>query len=200
MHKILDTIEPSLRLSDAQPLLNDLHNAIHELRNLPPPSSGAISGLNEGPLVWSHPSSPQVIPPFKDIDAFHEMLFSRVIYKTRLPRLRRLARPVHAKQHRIRFTHADLHVGNIIVKDGRLAAIIDWEFAGWYPEYCECISIQTQALRQKASLAFWDAVGAFADGKYGDEKVLHTALLGSAGNTAVPDDVAPDLAGLGEEL
>ena len=36
-----------------------------------------------------------------------------------------------------KFTHADLVPRNIIVKDGRVAAIIDWAFAGWYPEYWE---------------------------------------------------------------
>jgi len=197
--KVLDTIEPSLQLSDAQPLLNDLRNAIHELRNLPPPPSGAISGLNDSPLVWRHMSSAEVIPPFKDIDAFHEMPFSRIPHNhNRLPRLRRLARPVHMKQHGICFTHADLHLGNVLVKDGRLAAIIDWESAGWYPEYWECIRIQTQALRHKPALAFWDAVGAFSDGEYKDERILDATLLGT--DAVSTDDEAPDPVDLEEEL
>ncbi|KAA8896212.1 kinase-like domain-containing protein [Sphaerosporella brunnea] len=52
--------------------------------------------------------------------------------------------------HRIVFTHADLHPRNIIVQrciggDGagkaelRLAGIVDWELAGWYPEYWEYV-------------------------------------------------------------
>jgi len=40
--KILDGCEPSLRLLDSQKLLEDLRNAIRELRSLPPPSSGTI--------------------------------------------------------------------------------------------------------------------------------------------------------------
>jgi aminoglycoside phosphotransferase (APT) family kinase protein len=30
-------------------------------------------------------------------------------------------------------THCDLNLGNIVVKDGVLAGILDWEFAAYYP-------------------------------------------------------------------
>jgi thiamine kinase-like enzyme len=42
-------------------------------------------------------------------------------------------------KHSIVFTHADLRPVNIIIKDGHVAAIIDWELAGWYPEYWEFV-------------------------------------------------------------
>ncbi|KAG7138524.1 hypothetical protein HYQ45_004275 [Verticillium longisporum] len=35
------------------------------------------------------------------------------------------------------FTHADLNPSNIQYHNGRITGIIDWEFAGWYPEYWE---------------------------------------------------------------
>ncbi|KAH7407090.1 kinase-like domain-containing protein [Phaeosphaeria sp. MPI-PUGE-AT-0046c] len=34
-------------------------------------------------------------------------------------------------------THADLNMGNIIVHDGKILAIIDWELAGYYPWWVE---------------------------------------------------------------
>lgn len=41
----------------------------------------------------------------------------------------------------IYFTYGDLTIGNIIISDGpgprRIAGIVDWEQAGWYPEYWE---------------------------------------------------------------
>ena len=43
----------------------------------------------------------------------------------------------HTRSYRTCFTHGDLVPRNIIVRDGRVAAIIDWAFAGWYPEYWE---------------------------------------------------------------
>ena len=39
--------------------------------------------------------------------------------------------------HRILFCHADFHPRNVIVKDERVCAIIDWEMAGYYPEHWE---------------------------------------------------------------
>ncbi|KAJ3843414.1 kinase-like domain-containing protein [Lentinula raphanica] len=47
-----------------------------------------------------------------------------------------------AKEHHIVFTHCDLAPRNILVKDGRIVAIIDWECAGWFPEYWEAIQIE----------------------------------------------------------
>jgi serine/threonine protein kinase len=31
-----------------------------------------------------------------------------------------------------RFCHMDIHPGNIMVRNGRLSGIIDWEMSGWY--------------------------------------------------------------------
>jgi hypothetical protein len=35
------------------------------------------------------------------------------------------------------FTHADLNTGNIIVNNGKIQAIIDWELSGYYPAWVE---------------------------------------------------------------
>ncbi|KAJ5882293.1 phosphotransferase enzyme family protein [Penicillium soppii] len=47
----------------------------------------------------------------------------------------------------IKFTHGDLHRGNIIIsssKPARILAIVDWEQAGWYPDYWEyCKALYT---------------------------------------------------------
>lgn len=44
---------------------------------------------------------------------------------------------VHTTSYRTCFTHGDLAPRNIVVRNGRVAAIIDWGYAGWYPEYWE---------------------------------------------------------------
>lgn len=43
----------------------------------------------------------------------------------------------HSLEHRCFFTHADLHSTNILIEGGRISGIIDWECAGYYPEYWE---------------------------------------------------------------
>jgi thiamine kinase-like enzyme len=34
-------------------------------------------------------------------------------------------------------THGDLTPWNVIIHKGKIAAIIDWEFSGWRPDYWE---------------------------------------------------------------
>ncbi|PUU81617.1 kinase-like domain-containing protein, partial [Tuber borchii] len=43
--------------------------------------------------------------------------------------------------HRIVLSHGDFHPGNIMIDPESLevAAVIDWEFGGWYPEYWELV-------------------------------------------------------------
>ena len=41
------------------------------------------------------------------------------------------------RQYCTKFTHSDITPRNILVKDGKITAIVDWEMAGWYPEYWE---------------------------------------------------------------
>ncbi|KAI0874965.1 kinase-like domain-containing protein [Hypoxylon argillaceum] len=38
------------------------------------------------------------------------------------------------------FSHSDLHEGNIIIKDGQLSGLIDWELAGFYPVWWEYVN------------------------------------------------------------
>lgn len=44
---------------------------------------------------------------------------------------------VHSRSYRVFFAHADLNPANVLVHNGRLSGFVDWEFAGWYPEYWE---------------------------------------------------------------
>ena len=44
-----------------------------------------------------------------------------------------------AHKHDIVFTHADFRPDNIVVKDGHVTGIIDWEMSGWYPEHWEFV-------------------------------------------------------------
>ncbi|KAK2611740.1 hypothetical protein N8I77_005064 [Diaporthe amygdali] len=47
---------------------------------------------------------------------------------------------VHGKPegtYKMKLTHGDIAPRNIRVKRGKITGLIDWEFAGWYPEYWE---------------------------------------------------------------
>ncbi|EPE33670.1 Protein kinase-like (PK-like) [Glarea lozoyensis ATCC 20868] len=42
-------------------------------------------------------------------------------------------------KHNIVLTHGDIAPRNIIVRDGKIVAILDWELSGFYPEYWEYV-------------------------------------------------------------
>lgn len=47
--------------------------------------------------------------------------------------------PLLGVNSKIVFTHASLSPQNIIVKEGRIQALLGWSCAGWYPEYWEYV-------------------------------------------------------------
>ena len=47
------------------------------------------------------------------------------------------ARKMNNFTHSIVFTHGDFALHNVLVHDGRVLGLIDWECAGWYPEHWE---------------------------------------------------------------
>ena len=62
----------------------------------------------------------------------------------------------HSIAHRICFTHGDLNMQNILVDKGRLSGIVDWENAGWFPEYWDYTKIHYIVFR--ASKRYLDDV------------------------------------------
>jgi thiamine kinase-like enzyme len=50
-------------------------------------------------------------------------------------------------------THADLHMGNVIV-DGKIEAILDWEYAGFYPSWVELYRIGNSQQMEDGCLGF----------------------------------------------
>lgn len=82
-----------------------------------------------------------IMGPFTNQDDLHDFLLSPASghafsspaeYDQALTR----ANDIRKCSHRITFTHGDLKAHNILVgDDNRLSGFIDWESAGWYPEY-----------------------------------------------------------------
>ena len=48
--------------------------------------------------------------------------------------------------HELVFSHGDLNLHNIIVKDGDIVALLDWECAGWCPEHWEYVKFCAASL------------------------------------------------------
>ena len=189
LQAILKHAVPTVDVSDGQGLIDDLHNAVSQLRAIPPPSSSTVSGLDGQPLIWSRClGTHQLLQP-TSLPDFHRLLINQVGYQVRIPHVLQAAEPVLHRKYRMCFTHSDLHTDNILVKDGKLAAIIDWECAGWYPEYWECTMLNYHSTLRRTTDVFWKQVDLFG-GDYEEELSLERILWQSSGDGAVrPGDL-----------
>lgn len=127
------------RLSDEQLMLlaQDLSAYLTELRRIRKPpglADAAVSNTIGGGCVHarideSHGTTFESHGPFPDEATFHDYLLTR-----RPPAPDEVQRTGHA----IRLSHGDLALRNILIDGrGRLIGLVDWENAGWYPEYWE---------------------------------------------------------------
>ena len=104
-----------------------------QLRALTPPDPCYISSIDGGP-VRSYRVTPDPFGPFPDVASFHERILRTCpIYEWE--RLEKIVPKSFNKEHRVVFSHGDIHVNNILCHNGKLTGLIDWECAGWYPEY-----------------------------------------------------------------
>ncbi|KZT03437.1 uncharacterized protein LAESUDRAFT_729242 [Laetiporus sulphureus 93-53] len=128
---------------DFDVLKDDLIKILTSMRSFASPWGDAVCGVDGGPLTGPlMPASP--LPPsaneagfqqaIRDVAAMtftsKEQIFQRAVVATE----RFFSLPTHA----IVFTHGDLNRHNIMVGvDGHISGIIDWEAAGWLPDYWE---------------------------------------------------------------
>ncbi|KAF1921186.1 phosphotransferase enzyme family protein [Ampelomyces quisqualis] len=116
----------------------ELKTHITELRSLP--AASYIGSVHRGPvtdviLEWSTLCK----GPFESEADFNATIVNTFVANAKSqigPYIRGM---VDAHKHGIVFTHGDLRPDNVIVKNGHVTAIIDWEMAGWYPDYWEFV-------------------------------------------------------------
>ncbi|KAG4443298.1 hypothetical protein IFR05_001242 [Cadophora sp. M221] len=91
----------------------------------------------EGISYYDHRLGGRRFGPFKSIADFHK--FVRRGDPMDLWAFDKNVTNAHSKSdsYVTKFTHADMSPENILVKNGKITGIIDWEFSGWFPEYWE---------------------------------------------------------------
>lgn len=115
--------------------VTDLKGYISQLRQIPRDESEhrICNSKGGGILDWRIPDSQQEELMFKS-----EADFNRYLTQPFLGDVQKRAAVSHDKQHDIVFTHGDLNPRNILAtEDGKITGIVDWENAGWFPEYWE---------------------------------------------------------------
>ena len=123
-------------------VVEQLKGYLGQLRVLKPPIDGAVMSAIGGPLRDGSRVGLETFGPFQSHDDFHQFLRGGDvgIPMESFQTMRGIEKVVHSHCHHYatKFTHGDFAPRNIMVKrDGTITAIIDWDSAGWFPEYWE---------------------------------------------------------------
>ncbi|KAI0146249.1 kinase-like protein [Xylariaceae sp. FL1272] len=110
---------------------------LDKMRALEPPPD-LVGGC--GSTSFRHPRAFDFAesPSMKNETALNDWLLSDM-FKLTPSSIRGAFRATLRADHRIVFTDGDLGQRNIMVQDGKIMGLIDWEFAGWFPEYWEYV-------------------------------------------------------------
>ncbi|KAG2413371.1 hypothetical protein HFD88_002560 [Aspergillus terreus] len=151
----LGMVWPSLTEANKNSIVGQLRRTFDEMRALPSP--GFYGSVNRGPVphkyFFSREEDPAVTGPFQTEEEFGKAiaLRSQTMWsesKSHSFLSDYLARhlPYALRNHPPTFTHGDLYRENLVRKvansvtneeEYEVAALVDWETAGWYPSYWE---------------------------------------------------------------
>ncbi|KAG5929128.1 hypothetical protein E4U42_007032 [Claviceps africana] len=118
----------------------ELKQHVSSLRELSPPVEGMVSSALQNP-AWDARVGHNLFGPVS-LNEFHSVVRGHLVMEDVAQYLGEGVVRMHTAPYRICFTHADLAARNIMIRNGHIAAIIDWDFAGWYPEYWEFTKAQ----------------------------------------------------------
>ena len=127
------------------------------LRSVSNPTSGRIGGLQGGAIYddrytsgkGAGPRKEESFGPFDDSHDFHLWLrngFTNPVTSEvgensdQDADIDRICQIQDRRKYTTKATHGDFNSHNIIVGDNKVVGIIDWEMAGWYPDYWEYTS------------------------------------------------------------
>ena len=116
-------------------IVADLKTYLDQLRSLEQPNPGWIGSCSHGPVFDQRINNGEPFGPLNDERAFNDLLLGGL--EKHAPERAKFYRSSLTEDHKIVFTHGDLSGDNILVADGRVTAILDWQTAGWMPEYWE---------------------------------------------------------------
>ncbi|BGP10242.1 hypothetical protein JCM10049v2_006125 [Rhodotorula toruloides] len=137
----LDDAWPTLDLAAKKAIGDELVEAIRATQDAPSPAHGLIASYQRdracGLRAGLRPEWPTYRPTASTTEFFD---WARQCALTRgmSPATWDSKIAPHIRlDTRIVLTHGDLFPRNLLIRDGHLAAIVDWELAGWWPEELE---------------------------------------------------------------
>lgn len=130
-------------------ILNQLRNMVEEWRSIPPPVDVGVANVDGGPVYDARLPGKHLWGPYSSCRQFHkelcnglgpEHLGTEHLTGHSFPGLHELASYHEQDPFTPVFTHGDLSSLNILCRDDEVVGIIDWETAGWWPDYWEYVT------------------------------------------------------------
>ncbi|KAJ7204636.1 kinase-like domain-containing protein [Mycena haematopus] len=172
LEKVWKNLQPVDRLA----IVRQLCEFIDQLRRLEPPHPGAVEAV-DGTACKDFRIRSDGFGPFNSVAEFETFLGRGWFIENKLAEYAEYSAEFsrcESRSYRTVFTHCDLAPRNILVKDNRIVAIVDWEMAGWYPEYWE----YTQAFFSNFDYpeGFWDLFETEFLERYPDELIAERCV------------------------
>ena len=167
-------------------IISELKNYFGTMRHWPSPwePPGRICSVSGG-SIRSVRVPKQFIGPYETEKEFNNYLMAPAWHCPDRPEgywkeRQAAANKLHSKPHQIVFTHGDINPGNILLHEGHVSAILDWESAGWYPDYWD---YTTGWRLTPESNWYYHFIKDLADGNYVEERKGDLALRALTGSS-----------------
>ncbi|KAF1358477.1 kinase-like protein [Lizonia empirigonia] len=129
-------IQNLLSVDQKKAIVNELAGFVRQLRELEPPQKGMVASANSNSCL-DYRIGTRPVGPFSNHEEFHTFLRGNIPLEDCGQVYGQQVLQCHSHHYRTCFAHSDLTQRNIIVDNGKIVAIVDWAFSGWYPEYWE---------------------------------------------------------------
>ncbi|KZZ90003.1 phosphotransferase enzyme family protein [Moelleriella libera RCEF 2490] len=142
----LDTAWTRLDSTDKVKISNQIRAHLDILRGIPAPGYFGCIGRKpfEDSIFWTAPGDNVedgiISGPFDSESKLNDALVLKYVYNSGLnfkANYYRRVLPLVLRNHKAVFTHGDLQRKNVALAEDGTVVLIDWENAGWFPEYWE---------------------------------------------------------------
>ncbi len=134
LRHVWDKLKPQERCS----IVEQLRGHMEQLRSIKGSFIRSIDGSYCEDQVFTDDLG--AYGPYEDQKSFHEGIIKALRTSRDGPDTEMVADFIRAlPQHSIVLTPSDFTPRNILVDQGKIVAILDWEMAGYYPEYWEYV-------------------------------------------------------------
>ena len=144
--KNLDEIWTELSTGEKETVMKEYKAILHRLRSVDPSPDMPvqIGAINGGPVVDHRTGDRRTGGPFSTEAELNSWLLSLLHPESQEWFLDFHLETIKAgmkDDHKWRLSHGDMGPHNVLVENGHITAVIDWELSGWYPEYWDYVKM-----------------------------------------------------------